>query len=124
MIPPGPLAPFRDASVTNTAEVLSAGPAHVHEIEVVNPNSVDVFLQLYDTNGAVVVGTTTPELTIFVPAGDGSNNGARILSVPYGYQFIQGVKYAVTTGFANGTAPGSNCQLVAGYRSSPSSINQ
>lgn len=123
MIPPGPLAPFRDASVTNIAEVLSAGPAHLHFVEVVNPNTSDVYLQLYDTAGAVVVGTTVPALTLLVPAGDGSNNGAREFSVAYGIQFILGIKYAVTTTQSGGAAPSSNCSVVAGYRNSPSSIN-
>ena len=75
----------------------------IYNLEVSNPNTVDCYLQLFDfATGDVTVGTTTPAMSLFVPAGDGTLNGAMDKEYSGGLTFETAITYACTT-----TATGS-----------------
>lgn len=92
-----------DSDGDNTAQSVKTNPGTVYQIAVSNPNSSDAYLQLFDVAaGSVTVGTTTPNQSYLIPAGDGTNDGAadKVLSIPI--QFDTAITYACTT-----TATGS-----------------
>lgn len=92
---------LRDASIDNTSQACKASQGRLYGYHVQNPNASDAWFQLYDAaTGSVTVGTTTPKLSLIVPA-----NGAieALFSVPV--EFETAITYAATTGAANGTNP-------------------
>ncbi len=59
----------RKADLTKIKEVVKVGAGNVYGWNFINPNAFDIFIKFYDALTAVVtVGTTTPKLTIRVPA--------------------------------------------------------
>ncbi len=103
-----------DSSVTATAELLAPGYVELHSVEVNNPNVVQVYLQLFDAQAAadVTLNSTVPTTTRLIPAGDGTNNGVRILDFSDGpIRFNLGLVYAITTTAAGSTAAGSVCTI-------------
>lgn len=69
--------PHFDSDGDNTAQAVKTTAGRIHALEVSNPNAVDAYLQLFNAAaGDVTVGTTTPTLSLFVPAGDGTLDGA------------------------------------------------
>lgn len=104
--------PSFDSSVTATKETLQASGAYLDFFEVQNPNSVQVFLQLFDALAAdVTVGTTAPTLSIVVPAGTGVDDGARAETMYHPPHFRTGIVYAVTTTATGLTAPTTACKV-------------
>lgn len=106
--------PTYDATGTSTAELLVTGAQRLHTVEVENPNTSIVYIQLFDaaSAGAVTVGTTTPNITKMVPPGDGSTNGVRLLD--WGQnppRFNSGIVYAVTTTRSGSGNPTTACPL-------------
>ena len=67
--------PLFDADGDNSAQQVKSSAGAVYAIEVSNPNAADAYLQLFDVaNASVTVGTTTPNLSFLVPAGDGTTD--------------------------------------------------
>jgi len=65
---------YFDADGDNTAQAVKTAGGNVYAVEISNINTTDAFLQLFDlATGNVTVGTTTPKLSLFIPAGDGTN---------------------------------------------------
>ena len=93
-----------DTDGDNTAQSVVAKAGQIHYIHVVNPNSVDTYLQLFDVAAAsVTVGTTTPKLSFLVPAGNGTDSGGFTENFgEFPIHFENFVTYACTT-----TATGS-----------------
>lgn len=92
-----------DSDGDNTAQQIKASAGRLYALEISNPNSSDAYVQLFDlATGSVTVGMTTPKQSYFVPAGDGTKDGARdlYLTIPIG--FDTAITYACTT-----TATGS-----------------
>ncbi len=104
---------FYDAAGTGTATLLRTGYTSLHTVEVENPNTVPVYLQLFDAVGvsSVTLGTTVPTSTRYIPAGDGTENGVRILDFVAPVRASFGYVYAITTTRNGLTAPGSACPL-------------
>ncbi|MEO5366366.1 MAG: hypothetical protein H7831_08435 [Magnetococcus sp. WYHC-3] len=76
---------------------------------VINPNTTDVYLQIFDlASGSVTVGTTTPKQSYLVPAGDGTNSGAAELNFAEPLVCKDAVTIACTTAATTNGAPGSN----------------
>ena len=101
-----PLSMHFDADGDNTAQAVSTTSSVLYGIEVSNPNSADAYLQLFDVaTGDVTVGTTTPNLSLFVPAGDGTKDGAMDKDFSEGIKFGTAISYACTTGAANAGDP-------------------
>lgn len=104
--PPLNVQKLRYQNLTNTIWFAKRGALTMVSYNIVNPNSVDVFVKLYDSNNdpAPVVGTTEPFETIQVAA-----NGSVVLydTLVGLYDFENGICAAVTTGIAdsNTTVP-------------------
>ena len=91
----------RDADVDNSAQEAKDSSGRVYGWHVQNPNSSDAWFQLYDADADdVTVGTTTPKLSLLVPA-----NGAVEAVFPVGVEFETAITYAATTTAAGGTDP-------------------
>jgi hypothetical protein len=89
-----------DSDGDNTAQAARASACHLAYLHVINPNTANAFIQLFDAVVAdVTVGVTTPRQSYFVPA-----EGAFDLPVGGmpGMWFDVALTYACTT-----TATGS-----------------
>lgn len=99
-----------DASVTATVELLRTGNVVLMAVEVENPNTDPVYLQLFDAAAVtdVTIGTTTPTDTRMIPAGAGGGvNTSRLIEIPR--RFGLGLCYAITTTRSGSTAPSTAC---------------
>lgn len=101
--------PHFNASVTSTAELVRSGSLRLETLEVQNPNTVQIFIQMFDAAAAssVTVGTTTPTLSFLCVAGDGVNTGGTVKDFPKGVMFRDGLVIAVTTTATGSTNPTS-----------------
>ena len=89
---------FWDADGDNTAQAMKPSGGRIHYLHVLNSNTAQAFLQLFDAPAAnVTVGTTTPALTFLIPGGDGTTDGAfeQYFGVPI--HFSAAITYACTT---------------------------
>jgi len=87
-----------DSDGDNTAQAIKTTRGKLIALEVSNSNSADAFIQLFDATVAnVTVGTTTPNQSFLVPAGDGTVAGAvdKIFTIPV--TFINAITFACTT---------------------------
>lgn len=109
----GGLTKYRNTALSNTATAVKASAGGLYYIHVYNSNTTDCFLQIYDAAaGSVTVGTTTPDMTLCVPAGgvldtpmDGSALG-----------FSTAITIAATTTITGGTAPSTGFLVSMGYK--------
>ena len=93
-----------DSDGDNTAQACRTSGGILKKIHIINPNSTDAFLQLFDAAVADVnVGTTTPKQSYLIPAGNGVTYGAYEADFASdGLKFATAITYACTT-----TATGS-----------------
>ena len=63
-------APYRNTALSSTPVVAKASAGTVYAWNITNPNSVPVYLKVYDSP-APTVGTTTPTLVYSIPANGG-----------------------------------------------------
>lgn len=106
----GGLSIFRTLDADETEEAVKAAAGQVFGWYLYNDGATEVYVKLYDASVAtVVVGTTTPVMTIPVPPGSAAN----VVS-PIGIAFATAITIAATTGVADNdtTAPAAN-QVVA-----------
>lgn len=92
----------RHTALTNVAETVVLAAGHFGGYFVYNPNASAAVLQLYDSAGTVVVGTTTPKCSFTIPAGAGAN-----LEIIRSLYCTAGIQIAATTTATGGTAPAS-----------------
>jgi hypothetical protein len=106
---------YRNAALKATATLVSANPCDLHGWHIANLDSVDAWLHLYDaaTTASVTVGTTTPKITLWVPAAAGidSLSVSSAASQVGGVGFATGLVIAATTTLAGSAAP-TNGELV------------
>lgn len=76
-----------------------------------NPNSSVAYIQVFDTTGAVTLGTTAPDMSYGVPAGSAAN-----IEIGKGVDMVNGIKLACTTTAAGNTAPSTGLDLVIYYK--------
>lgn len=101
-----------DSSVTATAEAGPTSGCYLDFFEVQNPNTSQVFLQLFDAAlASVTLGTTAPTLSLLIPAGNAGEYGARSEVMYRPPNFRTALTYAITTTATGSTAPTSACQL-------------
>lgn len=97
-------ASYRNTALSATKQTVVAAATTLWGVNLINPNTVPVYLKLYNALvGDVTVGTTAPAMTIAVPAGDGVTPGiffARPGSVAI-RAFSTGLTAAVVTGLAD-----------------------
>jgi hypothetical protein len=104
----GGLTMWRDVDLDETAVVVKASAGQIYTIIAINLKATTLYLQLYDVaQGSVTVGTTTPDLTIPLPANSTTGAGVAI-SIPQGIAFATAITAACTTGHSDAGAPGAN----------------
>jgi hypothetical protein len=100
----------RTQALTNTAQTIKSSGGSVMGWNFININSVAVYIKFYNALIAdVTVGTTTPILTVAVPAGSATNPGINMVTpdlVPFEV-FSTAISFACVTGLADNsnTAP-------------------
>lgn len=95
-----------DSDGDNSAQACRTSSGWIDYIHVINSNAVDTYLQLFDAAiGDVTVGSTTPTLSLLIPAGDGASAGAFEQGFVTPLRFKTAITYACTTGATNGTDP-------------------
>lgn len=116
----GGLSIFRSIDLDETEEEVKATAGTVYSILAFNRTAAPLYLKLYnDTAANVAVGTTTPVITLVVPANADSDGAGFTHSVAQGYAFGTAICAAVTTGVADADtgAPGANdCIVLIGYK--------
>lgn len=97
---------FSDTSNANTAVSVVAASATIYQIEIDNTANAaqDNYAKLFNTAGAVTVGTTVPDMVIEVRQGV-----KRSIVIPDGLAFESGIAVATVTAGGTGgtTSPGS-----------------
>jgi len=104
--------PYFDSNADNSAQAMKAGAGKLYKLHVINSNAADAYVQLFDVaSGSVVVGTTTPNYVVFVPA-----EGAVIEDFnPVGMAFSTAITYAATTTATGAGDPAVGLTLSAAY---------
>ena len=101
-----------DSDADNSVQSCKAGSGVLYGFEASQANAADAFLQLFDAaTGDVTVGTTSPKLSYFIPAGDGTLRGSTEKNYPEGIKFSTAITYAVTTTPAGSTDPTAGINL-------------
>lgn len=84
-------------NLTTTATVSSAAGKFAGYM-FMNLNSTPAYIQVFDTTGAVTLGTTTPTFVVPIPANSTAANGAGAnLELTNGIAITNGIKVAATT---------------------------
>lgn len=100
---------YRNTGQYNAPVTLFVGAKAVYGYTLINVNTTPVYLKFYNSGTSTVVGTTQPQATIMIPAGDGTTPGAVYCapgSVSWQY-FQSALTVAAVTGIAdnNNTSP-------------------
>ena len=99
------LLSFRNTSLTNTASQIKATAGQTRGWNLINPNTVPVYIKFYDALAAnVVVGTTAVLRTLAIPSGGAFYLEAQSVSQD---DFLTAISIACVTGLldSNATAP-------------------
>jgi hypothetical protein len=94
--------PFLDAAQSTIVTTIKGGAGELGAYHCLNPNASAAYVQIFDTVGAVTLGSTVPVLSLGLPASDGGN-----LEWAMGVHFANAIKVAVTTTATGSTAPGT-----------------
>ena len=108
----GGLSTSMDIDLDETETEVKGSAGQLFGWYIYNDGAAEVYVKLYnDTAANVVVGTTTPKLTLAIPAGSAAN-----VFTDMGIAFSAGICAAATTGVATAdtTAPAAN-QVVANF---------
>lgn len=109
----GGLSIFRSIDLDETEEDVKTSAGQVFGYYIYNNAAATTYVKFYNATAAnVIVGTTTPVLTIPIPAGSAAN----VIS-PIGIQFDTAICVAATTGVAdnNTGAPAANDLIINIY---------
>ena len=116
----GGLTIFRSLDLDETEEEIKATAGQVYTIYGFNATVAILYLKFYNATAAtVVVGTTTPVLTLPLPGNNDSDGGGIIWTIPQGLAFGTAITAACTTGIADTDvgAPAANaCVVNVGYQ--------
>jgi hypothetical protein len=99
---------YRNTALSATKQEIKAAAGDIYGWNLINPNTVDVYVKFYDSAvGGVTVGTTAPAFTLMVPAASTAGSGLffqDVLVMPQ-ERFTTGITIACVTGIAdNSTA--------------------
>ena len=106
---------FRSIDLDESEEEIKGTAGQVYWIHAMNLKATMLFLKIYNATAAtVVVGTTTPVMTIPVATQGDTNGAGFVLSIPNGIAFGTAITVACTTGIADADtgAPGANEMVV------------
>jgi hypothetical protein len=98
--------PFSYLAQTTTVRTVKTTPGSFKGYMVYNPNATVAYIQMFDTAGAVTLGTTAPTFVIPIPATSGAN-----VLTDDGITLSQGLKLACTTTATGSTAPSTGLDL-------------
>lgn len=102
--------PVMITGLTNSAQTVIAAAQVLDGLQIFNPSNATAYVQIYDTAGAVVVGTTTPVWSIGIAAG------ASVSMADVNLAFANAIKVAATTTATGSSAPSSSLQANFSYR--------
>ena len=86
------------ANAITTTVTVSATTGKFGGYMLINLNSSPIYLQFFDTTGAVTLGTTVPTFVVTIPAnGTAANGFAANLELANGASITNGIKVAATT---------------------------
>jgi hypothetical protein len=99
-------AVYRNTGQYNAPVTISAAAKGVFGFTFINVNTVPVYMKFYNQGTSTVVGTTGPQATIMIPAGNGTTPGA-VYCAPgsVSWQYFQN---ALTVAAVTGIADSSN----------------
>lgn len=103
--------PVRIGSLTNSAQTVIGSSKVLDSLFIFNPSGATAYVQIYDTAGAVTVGTTTPTWSIGIKAGES------VWMTDLNLNFANAIKVAATTTATGGSAPGTALEANFSYRS-------
>lgn len=87
-----------NAALTTTQTVSASAGKFAGYMTLINLNSAPAYIQVFDTTGAVTLGTTAPNFVIAIPANTTAANGvAANLELSNGLAIANGIKIAATT---------------------------
>ena len=97
---------FQSALVA-TVVAIKAAPGRLFGLVISNPNTVTIWIQMFDlAPGSVTLGTTAPRLSILVPKGVSATDAGGVeLLWPDGVFFETQISVAATTAPTNAAAP-------------------
>jgi hypothetical protein len=98
----GGLSKYRTNDLDETDEDVKASAGQVFGWYFYNDGASEVYVQFYNTN-TPTVGTTTPEITLGIPAGSAAN-----VFTDIGIAFSTAISIAATTGHSDAGAPAAN----------------
>jgi len=113
----GGATPFYNLDVDETEDAVKASAGQLYELYCNNTTAAQLFVKIYDaTVATVVVGTTTPVMTIPVPANADLDGAGVVRSWPMGLAFATAITIAATTGAADNDAgtPSAGAVIVSG----------
>lgn len=104
---------FKDTISANVAIVVKAGAGTFYVIHVDNLPVVASYVKLWDSVGAIIVGTTVPDWVIKVPASFKGN----VLIATGGIVFATGLQVATVTAGGTGgiVSPTGNVTVSIAY---------
>lgn len=95
---------FSDIDLDETAVTVKLAPGHVGGYHLWNDSAAVLYVKLYDALiGDVTVGTTTPRMTIGLPA-----TGGAVVDFEGGIFFETAISAAATTDVDGNAAPAAN----------------
>jgi hypothetical protein len=92
--------PSMQSALSTTVTTLKGAPGELGMWQCYNPAAAVSYVQVFDTAGAVTLGTTVPKFVIGVPTVT-----ANTLEAAMGIHFAAGIKVAATTTPTGSTAP-------------------
>lgn len=110
----GGLSIFRSLDLDETEEDVKTTAGQVYGVWITNTATTTRFIKFYNATAAnVIVGTTTPVITIGIP-GNTSDDIAGLFSSTHGIEFSTAICVAATTGVADADtgAPGVNDVII------------
>jgi hypothetical protein len=96
--------PFLANGLTTTVTTVKSSAGELGAYHCLNPNIASAYVQIFDTSGAVTLGTTVPVLSLGIPASSSGPGGGN-LEWTVGIHFANAIKVAVTTTAIGSTAP-------------------
>lgn len=105
------------ANAITTITTVSAVAGKFGGYMLINLNTSPAYLQVFDTTGAVTLGTTTPTFVVPIPANATPANGlAANLELANGTNLVNGLKVAVTTTASGATTVATGLSGTIWYR--------
>ena len=100
-------------ALTNVPVQATSKPSLFGGYQLYNPNSIAVYVQLFDVNATPTVGTTVPDLSLAFPPQTAANFESN-----YGTYFERGIWMAITTTPKGATNPTTPITMNLFYKSS------